>query len=41
MFGATRFYDFPVGLAWFALISFCLFFLALLVRKIKAYEVIS
>ena len=41
MFGATRFYDFPVGLAWFALISFCLFFLALLVRKIKAYEVVS
>ena len=41
MFGATRFYDFPVWLAWLALISFCFFFLALLVRKIKAYEVVS
>lgn len=41
MFGGTRFYEFPVWLAWFSLIAFCLFFLALLVRKIKAYEVVS
>jgi ABC-2 type transport system permease protein len=41
MFGATRFDPFPVWAAWVSLIAFCLFFLGLLVRKVKAYEVVS
>lgn len=41
MFDATRFDNFPVWAAWVSLIAFCFFFLGMLVRKIKAYEVVS
>jgi len=40
MLGATRFETFPAWAAWTSLIVACLAFLAVLARKVKAYEVV-
>jgi ABC-2 type transport system permease protein len=40
MLGATRFESFPAAAAWAGLIVACLAFLAVLARKIRAYEVV-